>query len=49
VRTAITDVAAILNAGDDFKPHVKMMSAATWSAFQNSMPSRKGSPSAPTA
>jgi hypothetical protein len=46
VRTAITDVAVILNAGDDFKPHVEMMSAATWRAFQNSMPSRKGRPSA---
>jgi hypothetical protein len=42
VRTAIIDVAAILNAGADFRPHIKMMSAATWSAFQNSMPTRKG-------
>jgi hypothetical protein len=43
VRTAIVDVAAILNTGVDFRPHVKMMSAATWCAFQNSMPSRKRS------
>jgi hypothetical protein len=49
VRTAITEVEAILSAGDDFKPHVKMMSAATWCAFQNSMPSRKGRSSAPAA
>jgi hypothetical protein len=38
LRTAIIDVAAILNAGADFRPHVNMMSAATWFAFQNSMP-----------
>jgi hypothetical protein len=41
VRTAIVDVAAILNTGADFRPHVKMMSAATWCAFQNSMPRGK--------
>jgi hypothetical protein len=41
VRTAIIDVAAILNTGADFRPHIKMMSAATWRAFQNSMPTRK--------
>ena len=40
VRTAITDVAAILNAGVDFRPHIKMMSSATWCGFQNSLPSR---------
>ena len=42
VRTAITDVAAILNTGADFRPHVKTMSAATWRAFQNSMPNMEG-------
>jgi hypothetical protein len=47
LRTAIIDVAAILNAGDDFKPHIKMMSAATWCGFQSSMPNRKGRWSAP--
>jgi hypothetical protein len=40
VRTAITSVAAILNDGD-FKPHIGMMSAATWCAFQDSMPGKK--------
>jgi hypothetical protein len=49
VRTAIIDVAAILSAGEDFKPHIKMMSAATWCAFQSSMPNRKGRSSAPIA
>jgi hypothetical protein len=49
VRTAIIDVAAILNTGADFRPHVRMMSAATWLAFQNSMPSKKvRSSNAPT-
>jgi hypothetical protein len=38
LRNAIMDVAAILSTGEDFKPHIDMMSAATWSAFQNAMP-----------
>src|SRR6266436_6076142 len=41
VRTAITGVAAILHEGADFRPHVRMISAATWSAFQDSMPGKK--------
>ena len=41
LRTAIIDVAAILNTGIDFRPHVAMMSAATWLSFQNSMPRGK--------
>src|SRR6059036_521849 len=45
VRTAITSVAAVLNDGADFRPHVRMISATTWCAFQESMPivdERKG-------
>ncbi len=38
VMTGIKSVAAILDDGGDFGPHVKMMSAATWFAFQSSMP-----------
>jgi hypothetical protein len=38
VRTAIIDVAVILNTGADFRPHISMMSSATLFAFQNSMP-----------
>jgi hypothetical protein len=41
VRTAITGVAAILDEGADFRPHVKMISATTWCAFQDSMPGKK--------
>jgi hypothetical protein len=41
VRTAITGVAAILDGGGDFKPHIGMMSATTWRAFQDSMPGKK--------
>jgi hypothetical protein len=41
LRTSISQVEAILNTGDDFRPHVKMISTTTWSAFQNAMPSRK--------
>jgi hypothetical protein len=37
VKTAITHVAAILDGGD-FKPHIGMISATTWGAFQDSMP-----------
>jgi hypothetical protein len=48
LRTAIIDVAAILSAGADFKPHISMMAAATWCGFQNSMPSR-GKSNAPIA
>jgi hypothetical protein len=40
VRTAILDVAAILSTGAHFRPHINMISAATWCAFQNAMPSR---------
>jgi hypothetical protein len=40
VRISITGVAAILDEGDDFKPHIGMISATTWSAFQNSMPGK---------
>jgi hypothetical protein len=40
VRTAIKSVAAVLDGGGDFKPHVGMMSATTWCAFQDSMPSK---------
>jgi hypothetical protein len=40
VRTAITDIAAILDEGGDFKPHIGMISATTWCAFQNSMPGK---------
>ncbi len=47
VRTAITDVAAILDGGADFKPHIRMMSAATWRAFQDSMPGQKKKQCAP--
>src|SRR5258707_7670936 len=34
VRTAITGVAAILDEGADFRPHLTMISATTWGAFQ---------------
>jgi hypothetical protein len=40
VRTAIKSVAAILDDGGDFKPHIRMISAATWCAFQDSMPGK---------
>lgn len=41
LRTAIADVEAILSTGVDFQPHISMMSAATWCAFQNSIPKGK--------
>ena len=41
VMTAIKSVAAILDDGGDFKPHIGMMSNATWCAFQDSMPGKK--------
>ena len=40
VMASIKAVEAILDDGDDFKPHVKMMSAATWITFQGSMPGK---------
>jgi len=41
VRSAITGVAAILDEGADFRPHIGMISATTWGAFQDSMPGKK--------
>jgi hypothetical protein len=49
VERAITGIVAILNSGDDFKPHTKMMAATINTAFWNSMPhaGKKGTSIAP--
>jgi hypothetical protein len=51
VERAIIGIVAILDTGDDFKPHTKMMAATVHAAFWNSMPSpgKKGKENAPTA
>jgi hypothetical protein len=38
VERAITGIVAILDSGDDFKPHTEMMAATINTAFWNSMP-----------
>jgi hypothetical protein len=38
VERAITGIAAILDSGDDFKPHTKRMAETMHTAFWNSMP-----------
>jgi hypothetical protein len=38
VDRAITGIVAILDSGDDFKSHTKMMAATTRAAFWNAMP-----------
>jgi hypothetical protein len=51
VERAITGIVAILDSGDDFRPHTKMMAATTRAAFWNSVPNpgKKGKLHAPTA
>jgi hypothetical protein len=51
VERAITGIVAILDRGDDFKPHTKMMAETTRAAFWNSMPNagKKGKSDAPIA
>jgi hypothetical protein len=39
VGLAIAGIAAILSEGDDFKPHLKMISSTVHDSFWNSMPS----------
>ncbi len=38
VERGITGIVAILDSGDDFKPHTKMMAETIHTAFWNSMP-----------
>jgi hypothetical protein len=38
VELAITGISAIIDSGDDFKPHTKMMAETMHTAFWNSMP-----------
>jgi hypothetical protein len=38
VERTIADIVAILDVGDDFKPHTKMMARTIHFAFWNSMP-----------
>ena len=38
VDRAIIGIVAILDSGDDFKPHTKMMAETIHTAFWNSMP-----------
>jgi hypothetical protein len=49
VERAITGIVAILDSGEDFKPHTKMMAETTRAAFWNSMPNagKKGKSDAP--
>jgi hypothetical protein len=49
VERAITGIVAILDSGDDFKPHTEMMAATINTAFWNSMPNagKKGKSDAP--
>jgi hypothetical protein len=51
VERGITEIVAILDSGDDFKPHTKMMARTIHEAFWNSMPSlnRKGTSDASIA
>jgi hypothetical protein len=51
VDRAITGIVAILDSGEDFKPHTKMMAETTRAAFWNSMPNagKKGKSDAPAS
>jgi hypothetical protein len=51
VERAITGIVAILDSGDDFRPHTAMMAATINTAFWNSMPhaGKKGTSIAPAS
>jgi hypothetical protein len=51
VARAITGIVAILDGGDDFRPHTKMIADTIYAAFWNSMPKpgKKGKSNAPVA
>jgi hypothetical protein len=51
VDRAITGIVEILDSGDDFRPHTKMMAVTTRAAFWNSLPNpgKKGQLNAPVA